>query len=133
MATRTLDERVTDLEKFAKTLEPLPVAMLEMGSRMAGVEGRLANVESRLGTVESQIVQLRADLDSTKTDILEVIESGSLATQGMFDELQRTVKDGDEETRRQMRVLHEDLVERIERLGEGRSRRQISRKPDSRK
>jgi hypothetical protein len=30
----------------------------------------------------------------------------------------RAVREGDEETRRQMRVLHEDLVERIGRLGE---------------
>ena len=29
------------------------------------------------------------------------------------------MREGDEETRRQMRVLHEDLVERIKTLGRG--------------
>ena len=30
------------------------------------------------------------------------------------------MREGDEETRRYMRVLYEDLIERIERIGEGR-------------
>ncbi|HSK48372.1 MAG TPA: hypothetical protein VLA05_10275, partial [Coriobacteriia bacterium] len=81
-------------------------------------------------------------LDVRTTEILEVIDSASKATQTMHDEVIRTVREGDqavlravregdaavlravtegdEETRRQMRVLHEDLVERIGRLGESR-------------
>ena len=110
MAGKTMDERVHDFEKLAEKLAPLPGEMSVLSSRMAAVEGRLENVES-------QVLQLRANLDDRTTAILEVIDSGSKATERMFDEVVRTVKDGDEETRRQMRVLHEDLVDRIGRLG----------------
>ena len=113
MYEKTMDERVAALEKVAESLAPLP-------AQMAAMNGRMADVEGRLGNVESQIVQLRDALDVRTSEILEVIDSASKATQTMHDEVIRTVKDGDEETRRQMRVLHEDLVERIGRLGESR-------------
>ena len=54
MSARTMDERVSHLEKLAKSLAPLPGQMAELGDRVAGVE-------TRLGTVESQIVQLRTE------------------------------------------------------------------------
>lgn len=117
MYQKTMDERVTALEKVAESLAPLPAQMAAMNDRMANVE--------------SQIVQLRGDLDVRTIEILEVVDSASKATQTMHDEVIRTiregdqavlraVREGDEETRRQMRVLHEDLVERIARLGESR-------------
>ena len=127
MYEKTMDERVTALEQLAESLSPLPAQMAEMNGRMTNVEGRLGNVEGRLGNVEgrlenveSQIVQLRGALDVRTTEILQVIDSASKATQTMRDEVIGTVKESDEETRRQMRVLHEDLVERIARLGESR-------------
>ena len=55
MNGKTMDERVTDLEKLAESLAPLP-------ARMKAVEGRLGVVDMRLGTVESQIVQLRTEM-----------------------------------------------------------------------
>ena len=127
MYEKTMDERVTALEQLAESLSPLPAQMAEMNGRMTNVEGRLVRVdgrldgvEGRLGNVESQIVQLRDALDVRTSEILEVIDSASKATQTMHEEVIRTVKEGDEETRRQMRVLHEDLVERIGRIGESR-------------
>jgi hypothetical protein len=79
--------------------------------------------------VESQSMQLPGDLHMRATELLAAVRSASRATQAMHDEVIRTirrgnqavlraVREGDEETRRQMRVLHEDLVERIGRLGE---------------
>jgi hypothetical protein len=55
MNGKTMDERVTDLEKLAESLAPLP-------ARMEAVEGRLVDVDRRIGTVESQIVQLRTEM-----------------------------------------------------------------------
>ena len=37
-----------------------------------------------------------------------------------FSAMRADMREGDEETRRYMRVLYEDLIERIERIGEGR-------------
>ena len=90
MYDKTMDERVNALENVA------------------------------LENVASHIVQLQRALDVRTTEILEAVVSASKAAATMHDEVIRTVKEGDEETRRQMRVLHEDLVERIGRLGESR-------------
>ena len=95
-----------DLEKLAEKMAPLPERMGEMSQR--------------LGVVESQILQLRTDLDGRTTAILEVIDSSSKATQKLVDEVLEAVTSGDDETRREMRLLHKDLVTRITRLGESR-------------
>jgi chromosome segregation ATPase len=50
-----MDDRVTDLEKLAATLAPVPQELRQL-------TGRVGEVEVRLGTVESQIVQLRSEM-----------------------------------------------------------------------
>ena len=62
MNGKAMDERVTDLEKLAESLAPLPARMGAVEGRLGVVETRLGIVETRLGTVESQIVQLRTEM-----------------------------------------------------------------------
>ena len=102
MNGKTMDERVTDLEKLAESLAPLP-------ARMEAVEGRLGIVETRLGTVESQIVQLRTEMRVEFSAVRD-----DIAAQGV--ELTGHVL----ETQREMRVLHEEVIRRIALIGEGR-------------
>jgi phosphoglycerate-specific signal transduction histidine kinase len=89
----------------------------------------------RVGTMESQIVQLRTEmkdefsavrreLAETRDNLLGVIESGSQATQQMFNEVRQDIRAFRQETNSrfdglstQMRVLHEDVIDRISRLG----------------
>jgi chromosome segregation ATPase len=133
---KTIEERVEVLEKDMESLQKLPIELRNLGgdvrglalkvsdveSRLGTVESRLGTVESRVGIVESQIVQLRTDMGVGFSATLQIIESASRATQVMFDETHKIIRAGDEETRRQMRTLHEDLVQRIGVLGEGRRR-----------
>lgn len=111
MASDPMIERV---EKLEKTLESL-----------AGIPDRMTAVEDRVGSLELQILQLRTEMNegfsalhdelrdvrgevvSTRSDLLEVIDSSSRASQGLFAQ-----------TWTQMRVLHEDVISRIARLGE---------------
>jgi DNA repair exonuclease SbcCD ATPase subunit len=90
------------VEKLEKTLESL-----------AGIPDRMTAVEDRVGSLELQIVQLRTELkegfSAVRSDLLEVFDSGSRATQELFTQ-----------TWTQMRVLHEEVISRIARLGEGR-------------
>jgi len=143
VSEKTIAERVETLENDMESLRILPAELKDVGgevkglavrvsgvesrlgsveSRLGSVESRLGSVESRLGTVESQIVQLRTDMSDGFSATLQIIESSSKATQTMFDETQKIIRQGDEETRIQMRVLHEDLVKRIAVLGEARAR-----------
>ena len=63
-------------------------------------------------------------LAETRDNLLGVIESGSQATQQMFDEVREDIRAFRQETNSrfdglgtQMRALHEDVIERISRLG----------------
>ena len=62
---------------------------------------RLDGKRGRLDTIESQIVQLRTEMHDG------------------FSAIRAEIRAGDEETRRFMRVLHEDLVSRIATIQKG--------------
>ena len=64
--------------------------------------GDLQSLPDRMTAVESQILQLRGEM-----------RDGFSA-----------MRDGDDETRRQMRLLHEEVLSRIALLQEGRGRKQ---------
>ena len=110
MSGRTMEQRVGDLEKLAQTLAPMPGQMAQLGDRVADVESRLGSVESRLGLVQSQIVQLRTDMSdgfsATKEELREDVAALGREMAAQF------VRAGN-----QTRMLHEDLVERIGRIG----------------
>jgi hypothetical protein len=116
VSEKSIAERVETLEKSMDLRGTLP-------AEVKGLATKVLAVESRLTTVESQLVQLRTDMNNGFSATLQIIESSSKATQTRFDETQKIVRDGNEETRREMRVLHEDLVKRIAVLSEARPRR----------
>lgn len=62
----------------------------------------LEQLPGRVSALESQIVRLREEMHSE------------------FSAMQTVIRDGDEETRRYLRMLHEDLIRRIATLAEGR-------------
>jgi hypothetical protein len=62
----------------------------------------LAMLPTRVKALEWQIVHLREEM------------------RGEFSAVRQEIRDGDEETRRYMRVLHEEVLARIATLGEGR-------------
>ena len=79
-----------------------------------------ARFEATATSLRSEISQLREEmhvqLSATRDGLRDEIRSGD---ERVLTELRAEIRTGDEETRRFMRVLHEDLVERITRLGEG--------------
>jgi hypothetical protein len=62
---------------------------------------RIGAVESRLGVIETELIALRAEV---RTE---------------FSAVRNDIRTGDEETRRHMRVLHEDVISRIALLQNG--------------
>ena len=61
----------------------------------------LATLPARIGSVEQELKEFRADVHAE------------------FAVVRAEIREGDEETRRYMRVLYEDLVARIKVMGEG--------------
>ena len=75
--------------------------------RMERLERRVEILEQlpdRVSAIESQIVQLR---DEVKSE---------------FSATRTLIREVDEDARRYMRVLHEDVIQRIATLGEGGNR-----------
>ena len=74
--------------------------------------------------MKDEFAAVRRELAQTRDNLLEAIESGSQARQQMFDEVREDIRAFRQETNTrfdglstQMRVLHEDVIERISRLG----------------
>jgi hypothetical protein len=121
MAHEPVIERVEKLEKTVAALTGLP-AEVSQSSR-------------RGGTMEPQIVQLRTEmkddfsavrreLAETRDVLLEAIETGSQARQKMFAEVREDIRAFRQETNTrfdglstQVRLLHEDVIDRLSRLG----------------
>jgi hypothetical protein len=98
--------------------------LAEVRGGLAEVRGGLAEVRSGLADVRGGLAEVRGDLAETRDNLLGVIESGSQATQQMFNEVRQDIGAFRQETNTrfdglstQMRVLHEDVIERISRLG----------------
>lgn len=113
MPRRTLSERITILEQHVDSLQTLP---------------------ARVGAVESQIVQLRGEMRSEFVAVRHEMRTEFAAVRGEIADVRaemhalhrvtlEEIHKGDEDTRRYMRVLYEDLVTRIAVLGEGRGPR----------
>ena len=69
----------------------------------------LETLPERVGAVELQIVHLRNEMREQFSAVRE--------------ELRTEIQAGDQETRRYMRVLHEEVLSRIATIQEGRPRR----------
>ena len=92
MAQESLEKRMVRLERRVEILERLP---------------------DRVTGVESQIVQLRDEMRSE----FSAVRADAVETRRVLTERMESLFDANE---RHMRLLHEDLVERIARLSEGR-------------
>ena len=79
----------------------------------------LEQLPDRVSAVESQIVQLRDEMRSEFSAVRTDIRTGDEETRRMLTERMESLFDANQ---RHMRLLHEDLVERIARMGEGRNR-----------
>ena len=149
MAHDPVIERVEKLEKTVAALTSLPGEVSQLSRRvgtmesqivqlrtemkgefsavrgeLAEVRGGLAEVRSGLADVRGGLAEVRGDLAETRDNLLGVIESGSQATQQVFNEVRQDIGAFRQETNTrfdglstQMRVLHEDVIERISRLG----------------
>ena len=102
MQERSIGERVEILERKVEALEQLP---------------------ARMTAIELQILQfreeVRAEFSATRAELRAEIRA---ANDTLRDELRAEIRGGDEETRRYMRVLHEEVLDRLARLDEGRRR-----------
>ena len=99
MQERSIVERVEILERKVEALEDLP---------------------ARVTAVERQIVLLRTEMREGFSAIRTEMRGGDDETRRS---LREEIRGGDDETRRYMRVLHEEVLERIALIGDHRRRK----------
>lgn len=126
MAAQTVVKRVEALERQMSEMSDLSVRVAELGTQfsqfrvevraefsairaeIAGPRADVTDVQAQVKGLQSQVKGLRAELSDMRA-----------ATAEEFTAVRAEIRAGDEETRHQMRVLHEDLVGRIALLQEG--------------
>ena len=101
MPQRSLARRVEILEEKVASLEELP---------------------ERLDRLESQLLQFREENRAEHSAIRADVEETRRILDEAVARLTEEIRAGNDETRRHMRVLYEDLVERIATIGEGGDR-----------
>ena len=136
MAKATLTQRVEVLEHKVNELATLPARVgaverelkefradveAEFGrvhaefdgvhSEFASVQTEFASVHTEFASVHTEFASVRAELASVHTELASV--------RAEFVSVRAEIREGDEETRRYMRVLYENLIERIKVMGEG--------------
>jgi hypothetical protein len=68
-----------------------------------------------IGAVERELAEFRVEVRAEFAAVRSELRAG---IQGVDESLRAEIREGDAETRRYMRVLYEDLVDRIKGIGE---------------
>src|SRR5688500_9950029 len=111
MASQSLKRRVDSLEERVTRLEELPV-------RMDRLESQIVQLRTEMHDEFSAVrLEVRSGDEETRRSLREEIRNGDEETRRS---LREEIRNGDEETRRYMRVLFEDLVDRLKVIGEGK-------------
>ncbi|OFV91562.1 MAG: hypothetical protein A3G76_07055 [Acidobacteria bacterium RIFCSPLOWO2_12_FULL_65_11] len=107
--------RVTVIESQIPALRELP-------DRVASLDVRVASLESQflqfLAEVNDQFLATRNEIRAVDAGLRQEIQA---VADGLREEIATSRQEttaGDEETRRYMRVLHEEVISRIKAIGE---------------
>jgi septation ring formation regulator EzrA len=103
----------------------------DLAERIDSVEHRMDSMEQRLDTsfnaLSTQILQSRRENDDAHLAMharFEKIETAIADSRADMNaqgtDLRAEIREGDEETRRFMMILHEDTLSKIALIGEGR-------------
>ena len=89
----------------------------QLSDRLDGIESQLL----RLGDeVRAEFSAVRAEVSAVRAEVSTVRMEFRGESMGIRGELREEIRAGDEETRRQMRMLHEDVIARLTLLQDGR-------------
>ncbi len=149
MRRESIEQRVAIVESTVERLSELPVRVDALTEQVSAVTGRVEILTERVDDVRRDLTAFRGEFlqftDETRGEFSAVREemttgfasvrqemtTGFAAVRqemtALRQELGAAIDTGDQETRRYMRVLYEDLRDQIKTLGEGLTPRR--RKP----
>jgi archaellum component FlaC len=122
MAKATLTQRVEALEHKVHGLATLPARVgaveRELKEFRADVDAEFGRVHVEFGRVHVEFGKVHTELAGGRDEFATVRDEFA-TVRSEFATVRSEIRQGDEETRRYMRVLYEELVERIKIMGEG--------------
>ena len=111
---RLYDELKQETRELRADLEQLRIEVRELRADVEQLRGEVRELRADVEQLRGEVRELRADVEQLRGEVRELrADVAQLRV-----ETRRLVTEGDEATRTQMRVLHEDLVHRIQLLGE---------------
>ena len=131
-----LVRRIEILEGDVNALRQLPDQVSAVAAGLAALRGDVTQLQGDVTQLKGDVTQLRGDVtqirgDVTqlKRDMTEVRDAlsdghgGLINVRAEFAAVREDIRTGDEETRRQMRILHEEVISRIALLGDAHKTR----------
>jgi hypothetical protein len=118
MERRSLALRMQDLEKTVNGLQKLPAQVAALDTKVAALDTKVGAIDARLVSLEEQFVQFRTETRVEFSAVRREMREGFNRVDLEFAAVRQEIRQGDEETRRFMRVLHEDVIARIAALGD---------------
>jgi chromosome segregation ATPase len=94
--------------------------LTEIRSDITEIRGDITAIRGDIIGIRGDITEIRGDIIGIRGDITE-IRGDITGIRGEFAVVRDEIRAGDEETRRQMRILHEEVISRIALLQEGAS------------
>ena len=121
-----LEEKVEQLERLPARIDNLEVQILQFREEVrAEFSATRAEFLARIALTEAALLHEMNQLDERGVSRdLETHRRLSEMVAETRTELIARIAEGDEETRRYMRVLHEEVIARIATIGEGGRRRE---------
>ena len=123
MAQKSLEERVDNLERRVEILERLPERVTALETQIVQLRDEMraefsaTRTEARTGD-EGVIKTLRDEIRAGDEHVVKTLRDEIRAgDEHVVKTLRDEIRAGDEETRRFMRILHEEVIERIRLLG----------------
>jgi hypothetical protein len=115
-----LVRRIEILEGNVNALRQLPEHVSAIAADLTALRGDFTELRGDVTRLQDDVTQLRGDLMQFQVNV-----------GAEFAAVREEIRAGDEETRREMRILHEEVISRIALLAEGRkTRRRGKRKPE---
>ena len=123
MAEKSLEERLNMLERGGEILEQLPDRVTALEVQIVELRGEMraefSATRAEARERDERVLQtLREEIRAGDERVIQTLRQEIHAgDEHVVQTLRQEIRAGDEETRRFMRILYENLVERIEILG----------------
>jgi wyosine [tRNA(Phe)-imidazoG37] synthetase (radical SAM superfamily) len=125
MPKHTLTERVEVLEQKVEVLETLPARVeaveLQIVQLRTEMRSGFSDVRQEMAAMAAGLrEEIRAGDEALRTELTREIRKSE---EGLRTELIMEIRKGDEDTRRYMRMLHEEVISKIATIEEGPRRK----------